>query len=291
MKFGKVALFSATALGLAFGGFASFTTVANTTTAFAKTSTKSAAAKKAAAKKAAAKKAAAKKAAEKKAAAKKTAEAVSKSSSASSSSAASSPVASSTSASASSVASTKSSSTTWANPSSQVQTTLDSQFNIVTYDNATGGTRVASSGSADKGLLATITGRNSNVNWSNATIKFDSDPTMIGTSGQAIPKDTLMTALKNAGAMSFYNKITPTFWKFLRTPGGFVDNLDKTGLFVKFNLDADSLPQVVTYGSQLKLSYRVDASSLYVYSGNGYAAYPIRNASLRSFLQNALEND
>lgn len=160
------------------------------------------------------------------------------------------------------------------------QTTIDSTFNINGTNSATGGKRVQKT----NGSLPLF---NANVNWNNAVDTFNVDPTMKGNKNDVIPTATLAAALKKNGFDSVYMKVTPTI--IPRISGGLLDNLfnSPTGIWFKFNLDNDSLPQNVHYGDNIRLAYNVDDSSYYVKAlpstknaksganADGYTQFPI----------------
>ncbi|GAF37422.1 S-layer protein [Lentilactobacillus farraginis] len=154
--------------------------------------------------------------------------------------------------SASSSAATSSSATASVGTS---QTTIDSVFNVEGYSSATGGKMVAHA-------QWTIPLWNGNVNWNNAVNNFNRDRTVMGNKNDVIPSSTLNAALKNNGFNQVYMKITPTILP--RLAGGWLDNLDSiTGVYMKFNLDTDTIPQNAHYGDVLRLGYTVDDSALY----------------------------
>lgn len=135
------------------------------------------------------------------------------------------------------------------------QTTIDSTFNIEAYNSATGGKRVQKA----NGSLPLFNG---NVNWSNAVNTFNVDPSVKGSNKDTIPAATLAAALKKNGLDTVYMKISPTILP--RLAGGIVDNIDSlTGIYLKFTLDTDALPQNVKYGDNIRLSYTADDSSYY----------------------------
>ncbi|MFT8525489.1 hypothetical protein, partial [Lentilactobacillus hilgardii] len=138
------------------------------------------------------------------------------------------------------------------------QTTIDSTFNIEGYSQATGGKQVAHA-------QWTIPLWNGNVNWNNAVNTFNRDRTVMGDKKDVIPSNTLKAALKNDGFNQVYMKITPTILP--RLAGGWLDNVDSlTGVYMKFNLDTDSIPSNVHYGDTVRLGYTVDDSALYTKS-------------------------
>ncbi len=135
------------------------------------------------------------------------------------------------------------------------QTTVDSTYNVEGYSLATGGKQTSS-------VRWTIPLMNANVNWNNAVNNFNRDTSVMGDKNDVIPTDTLKAALKKNGFNQVYMKITPTILP--RISGGIVDNLDSlTGLYMKFNLDTDALPQNPHYGDTLRLAYTVDDTQLY----------------------------
>lgn len=89
-------------------------------------------------------------------------------------------------------------------------------------------------------------------------------------------------------------KLTPTLLK--KIPGGILDNLDKTGIFIKFNLDKDVLPKNVHYGDNIRLSYTVEPQNIYVKAPSqtiiednnknedGYYAISMNNDVIRSIV-------
>ncbi|MFD1124639.1 S-layer protein [Lentilactobacillus raoultii] len=135
------------------------------------------------------------------------------------------------------------------------QTTVDSTYNVEGYSMATGGKQTSS-------VRWTIPLMNANVNWNNAVNNFNRDASVKGNKNDVIPSATLKAALKKNGFDTVYMKITPTILP--RISGGILDNLDSfTGLYMKFNLDQDALPQNPHYGDTLRLAYTVDDSALY----------------------------
>lgn len=137
------------------------------------------------------------------------------------------------------------------------QTTVSMVFNYSNYDVA--GQKTTNFISNTSGLSLLF---NSNVNFTNAVNTFNRDTDVKGNKSDVLAKDDLVNTLTKDGLASVYMKITPTL--IPRIGGGILDNLDTTGLFMKFNLDTDALPSVVHYGDNIRLSYTIEPSFIYV---------------------------
>ncbi|WP_172188257.1 S-layer protein [Lentilactobacillus kribbianus] len=169
------------------------------------------------------------------------------------------------------------------------QTTASRVFNYSNYDVA--GQKTTSTISNLSGLRLLF---NSNVNFTNAINTFNRDTAVKGNKSDILSEDTLVSTLKKDGLTTVYMKITPTI--IGRIPGGILDNMDTTGLFMKFNLDKDALPSNVHYGDNIRLSYTVEPQNLYVKAPNqtviedntknedGYYAIPMNNDVIRSIV-------
>lgn len=162
------------------------------------------------------------------------------------------------------------------------QTTVTKNWQREFYNPATG-TKAYSFDNLNLQLIGTS--GNANVNWTTAVKKFNTDATVKGDKKDVVPADTLATALKNAGLSTVYMKVTPTM--LARIPGGLLDKIDKTGAYMKFDLDMDNIPTTTHYGDQLKLAYKLDNTNLYYKplislggltntNADGYAALPIQ---------------
>ncbi|UDM32204.1 GW dipeptide domain-containing protein [Lentilactobacillus laojiaonis] len=139
------------------------------------------------------------------------------------------------------------------------QTTVSMVFNYSNYDQA---------GQKNTNAISNISGLrllfNSNVNFTNSVNTFNRDTAVKGNKNDVLPKSKLVSTLEKDGLKTVYMKITPTL--IPRLGGGIVDNLDSTGVFMKFNLDTDDLPNNVHYGDKLRLSYTIEPSVVYVKS-------------------------
>lgn len=163
------------------------------------------------------------------------------------------------------------------------QTTVTKSWQREFYNPATG-TKAYSFDNLNLPLLGTSGG--SNVNWTTAVKKFNSDATVKGDKKDVVPADTLATAFKNSGLSTVYMKVTPTL--LARIPGGLLDKIDSySGLYMKFDLDMDNIPTTTHYGDQLKLAYKLDNTNLYYKpvislggltntNADGYAALPVQ---------------
>lgn len=169
------------------------------------------------------------------------------------------------------------------------QTTIDDTYNINGYNSATGGKLVKK----NQGSVPLFNG---NVNWNNAVNTFNVDSTVKGNKNDVIPASTLKAALKKDGFDTVYMKASITILP--RLAGGILDNLDPTGVFVKFNLDQDALPQNVHYGDNIRLSYIYDDTALYLkgfpstktaqstMNADGYYEFPIYRQWIKDLLDN-----
>ena len=169
------------------------------------------------------------------------------------------------------------------------QTTVSRVFNYSKYDVA---------GQKTTGIISNISGLrllyNSNVNFTNAVNTFNRDTSVKGDKSDVLSRSDLTAALKKDGLSTVYMKLTPTMLS--RIPGGIVDNLDPTGVFMKFNIDTDALPANVHYGDNIRLSYSVEPHNLYVKSlkqsiigdknvnADGYYAIPMNNDIIRNIV-------
>ncbi|WP_172187919.1 GW dipeptide domain-containing protein [Lentilactobacillus kribbianus] len=169
------------------------------------------------------------------------------------------------------------------------QTTASRVFNYSNYDVA--GQKTTSTISNLSGLRLLY---NSNVNFTNAINTFNRDTAVKGNKADILSQKDLLAALKKDGLTTVYMNLTPTLLK--RIPGGILDNLDKTGIFIKFNLDKDALPKNVHYGDNIRLSYTVELQNIYVKEPNqtiiedntknkdGYYAISMNNDVIRSIV-------
>ncbi len=136
------------------------------------------------------------------------------------------------------------------------QTIVNAVFKYTTYNKA--GQKISKLFDNYSGLRLMF---NSNVNYSNGLMKFNKDPLVKGDKSQVLPHETLMKALEQDGLKSVYMKITPTILP--RIAAGYIDNIDPTGLYMKFNVDEDALPTNVHYGDQITLSYKIEPNVVY----------------------------
>ncbi|MGF7437164.1 GW dipeptide domain-containing protein [Lentilactobacillus senioris] len=169
------------------------------------------------------------------------------------------------------------------------QTTASMVFNYSNYDVA--GQKTTSTISNISGLRLLF---NSNVNFTDAVNAFNRDASVKGNKSDILSRSDLLAALKKDGLSTVYMKITPTLLP--RIPGGILDHLDNTGIFMKFNIDTDALPQNVHYGDNIRLSYTIEPQNLYVKApiqtiiadntknSDGYYAVPMNNDVIRSIV-------
>lgn len=186
-------------------------------------------------------------------------------------------------------ASAASSSSSTATPQGSNQTTVSSVFKYTIYDRAGQKTNKIFDNYSGLRLLF-----NSNVNYTNGVNTFNRDAAVKGDKSQVLSHDKLIAALKKDGLHDVYMKITPTVLP--RIAGNWIDNLDPTGVFMKFTVDEDALPTNVHYGDKLTLSYKIESNVLYTKAlkssltddknanADGYYAYTVRNDIAQSIL-------
>ena len=169
------------------------------------------------------------------------------------------------------------------------QTTASMVFDYSKYDAA---------GQKTTGTISNMSGLrllfNSNVNFTDAVNTFNRDTSVKGDKSDVLSRSALTSALKKDGLSTVYMKITPTLLP--RIPGGILDHLDSTGIFMKFNIDTDALPSNVHYGDNIRLSYTVEPQNLYVKApiqsiiadntknDDGYYAVPMNNDVIRKIV-------
>jgi len=169
------------------------------------------------------------------------------------------------------------------------QTMVSSVFNYTTYDQS--GQKKNKVFSNYSGLRLLL---NSNVNYTNGVNTFNRDAAVKGDKANVLSNDKLIAALDKDGLKTVYMKITPTVLP--RIAGNWIDNLDPTGVYMKFNLDTEALPTTVHYGDKLTLSYSIEPSTVYVKAtktsliddknanADGYYAYTVRNDVAQAIL-------
>ncbi|GAY72012.1 S-layer protein [Lentilactobacillus kosonis] len=169
------------------------------------------------------------------------------------------------------------------------QTSVSSIWTYTVYNEA--GQKVNKILDNGTGLIPLFNG---NTNYTNGVNKFNRDASVKGDKKDVLSKDTLMAALKKDGLSTVYMKITPTILP--RVAGGVLDNFDPTGVFMKFNVDQDALPQTIHYGDQIKLTYTIEPNTFYIKSmkqsiiddktanEDGYYSITVRNDIFKQVL-------
>lgn len=170
------------------------------------------------------------------------------------------------------------------------QTKIHQVWNLTAYNSLTGSKQARSVGK----IATMIPFFNSNVNFTNAMNKFNSDPDVKGNKNDVIPLSTLKAAFKKDGLDTVYLKITPTILP--RIGGGFLDNIDPTGIYMKADLDYENLPTIIHYGDTIQLSYQYETGALYhkafnqtifpniTQNADGYYELPINDDLLNNII-------
>ncbi|MCH4164833.1 MAG: hypothetical protein LKF37_08680, partial [Lentilactobacillus diolivorans] len=170
------------------------------------------------------------------------------------------------------------------------QTEVSQVWNVSVYDSLSGSKQARAMGK----VATMIPLFNGNVNFTNAMNKFNADPDVKGNKNDTISKATLQAAFKKDGLDTIYFKITPTILP--RIGGGYLDNIDPTGLYMKATVDYDALPATIHYGDKIQLSYNYEGGALYhkafnqtifpniTMNSDGYYALPINDDILNALL-------